>query len=154
MITGLEMVGEFARNTRVLKRNLEGIDRDRALVRMSGGGNSINWLVGHLLRSRLDMLEQLGRDISELRDRLDPYRRARDEGYQDSELLALDELISLWDRAGEQLAEELPDARMESDDERFETLGKAILFYSFHEAYHIGQTGILRRAVGLEGQIR
>ena len=153
MITGAEMVEEFARNTRVLKRNLTEVNDDLALIRMENGGNSINWLLGHMMKSRLDMLKLLGVTDADLYDRLEPYRRGRENGYLDSELLPLEELVSRWDELGEHVNSALPGVNMEGDGGSFGTLGKAVLFYSFHEAYHIGQAGILRRAVGLEGKI-
>jgi DNA-binding PucR family transcriptional regulator len=154
MITGAEMVDEVARNTRVLKRNLAGFTKEKSLIRMSGGGNSLNWVLGHLLKSRLDLLHLLGSDPDELGERIEPYRRAREGGYKDDELMTLEELIFHWDRIDERLRQALPGAEMNGDGGEFGTLGKAVLFYCFHEGYHIGQAGILRRAVGLEGQIR
>ncbi|MFH0881728.1 MAG: DinB family protein [bacterium] len=154
MITGAEMVDEFTRNTGLLKRNLEGFTIEKSLIRMSGGGNSLNWVLGHLLKSRLDLLSLLGGERHDLEERLEPYRRVREGGYRDEELMTLDELVSHWDRIDERLHQALPGAEMTGEGGEFGTLGNAVLFYNFHEAYHLGQAGILRRAVGLEGQIR
>jgi len=34
------------------------------------------------------------------------------------------------------------------------TMGKQLAFFQFHETYHVGQTGLLRRIAGKEGVIR
>jgi hypothetical protein len=35
-----------------------------------------------------------------------------------------------------------------------ETVGSLLAAISFHEAYHVGQTGLLRRVVGREGVVK
>ena len=35
-----------------------------------------------------------------------------------------------------------------------ETIGSALAAFAFHEAYHIGQTGVLRRIAGKAGAIK
>ena len=35
-----------------------------------------------------------------------------------------------------------------------ETIGTLLTFLVFHEAYHVGQLGVIRRALGYEGVIR
>jgi uncharacterized damage-inducible protein DinB len=35
-----------------------------------------------------------------------------------------------------------------------ETIGSLLAAFAFHEAYHVGQTGILRRVVGKEGVVK
>ncbi len=154
MITGSEMAAEFERNTRILKRNLTEVTEQKSRIRQSGGGNSVNWLVGHMLRSRLNMLNLLGAEADELAASLEPYRRARDGGYRDEELMTLEDLIVQWDRVQDLLGAALDSADMSGDGGEHGTLGQAVMFYNFHEAYHLGQAGILRRVMGLKGTIR
>jgi uncharacterized damage-inducible protein DinB len=69
---------------------------------------------------------------------------------------ALPAILADLDRSQERLMtrlervtdEELAAARGES------TMGKQLAFYQFHETYHVGQTGLLRRIGGKEGVIR
>jgi hypothetical protein len=35
-----------------------------------------------------------------------------------------------------------------------ETMGSLLASFAFHEAYHVGQTGILRRVIGREGALK
>jgi hypothetical protein len=35
-----------------------------------------------------------------------------------------------------------------------ETVGSLLAALAFHEAYHVGQTGILRRVIGREGVVK
>jgi hypothetical protein len=35
-----------------------------------------------------------------------------------------------------------------------ETVGSLLAAFAFHEAYHVGQTGILRRVIGREGVVK
>ena len=44
----------------VLNRNLKDLTHEESLVTPQGGGNSINWILGHIIVSRDDIRELLG----------------------------------------------------------------------------------------------
>ena len=48
----------------------------------------------------------------------------------------------------------MPEAKLQEPSMRDMNVGEWLSFLHFHEAYHIGQTGLLRRLAGKEGAIR
>jgi uncharacterized damage-inducible protein DinB len=148
---------------RLLAASLADITQDESLRRPPGGGNCINWLAGHLLRSRNDMLKLLGA-VPVLEESLgDVYRRGSDGQLDGPDALDLDALREALDRShaalasgldalpAERLAAPWPHSPFGKEDE---TLGSLLAFLVFHECYHVGQVGILRRGLGKPGIIR
>lgn len=152
-MTGREAFEHFQRNTRVLKANLGGVDEEMSLVRAPNGGNSFRWILGHLLRSRQEVLEFLGGAPAIELERLEVFRRGGKGAYRDEELLRLADLLALWEESEQRLGISLENAVMDAPNEEWGSMEKALVGYCFHEAYHTGQTGILRRVAGLEGAI-
>ena len=131
---------------RVLHRNVDDISNDEANVQPQPGGNSILWILRHITGTRERVLRWTG-DTS---------------GFTAAgETLA--DLVAAYDRSQPLVAAAL--ARLTDDDldqkapyspsgNPKETVRTLLTSVSFHEAYHIGQLGILRRVVGKEGAIK
>ncbi len=144
-----------------LHQNVDGLTHDESLVPPAGGGNCANWVVGHLASTFDRMLEATGGEPTLAAERREPYARGSDPiamrnaiGFE--ELLAafdeshgklLERLTSLSD---EELAAPAPFSPRSDPDE---TVGSLLTLIAFHQAYHTGQTGILRRVVGRDGAI-
>lgn len=142
----------------MLRANLEGIGHEASLVRPEPAGNCLNWIVGHIVSSRSSFLPLLGQE--ELWDAAQaaPYKRDTDPSSDSFEPIALDEVLADLDRSQKRLLAGLPSLTAERESERSpinpfhqkeETLGGLFTGLAFHEAYHVGQTGILRRMAGL-----
>ena len=126
-------------------KNLEGIDHSESLKVPAEGVNSINWLTGHIVGTRDAVLEFLGAE-----------RLCSDEFYEiykqgtvnfDAEKgRDLEELKEMYKKGQEEILKGLENA----SDENIENAG----FYGFHEAYHVGQLGVVRKLLGKEGQLR
>jgi uncharacterized damage-inducible protein DinB len=134
-----------------LERNLDGVDDDESLSSPESGGNCLNWIVGHLLLSRNGVHALLGLNPAWL-DTLgasDPYQRgstgSTDRAVPLSELRgALGQsqtavLAALEQISSERLAEQATETM---------TVAERLAFLGFHEGYHVGQTGLLRRVLG------
>lgn len=141
----------------VIKKNLEGIGHEASLWSPESGGNSVNWVLGHILihRNKIHRLVGLDPVWPELDD--GSYRRGSDPlDPADPGVKRLEEMTAALDRSQEQLQEVLatvPDERlaeMQGDD----PVGVLLYGLTFHEAYHAGQTGVLRRVAGREGALR
>src|SRR6188508_3096756 len=52
----------FQYNNFVLNKSLEGVSHEESLERPEKGGNSINWVLGHIIVTRDAVLECLGQD--------------------------------------------------------------------------------------------
>lgn len=147
----------------VIAKNTEGLTHGDSLVQPSPAGNCLNWVLGHIVASRSRLLELLDREPiwdDALKKRYetgsppltDPERALpletilRDfEGSQEPLVEGLRELST------ERLAETAPFSPTNDPDE---TVGSLVTSFVFHEAYHAGQTGILRRIAAKEGAIR
>jgi len=144
---------------RALTLNLEGFTHEESLAQPAGGGNCVNWLLGHVLAHRDLMLRALGEPPVWTDADAERYGRGsapvtgEDEGVE-----RLETLRELLDRAHERVLEAI---RRGGDDRLAEpapqgnrTLGQYLGFLAEHEMYHAGQVALLRRAAGKEGAIR
>ncbi len=135
----------FASNERVFKVNLEGITNEESLKEMHNC-NSINWIVGHLIYTRNSITSQLG--LPPVADEAMKAIYARGTIDPDlSKAISLDVLKKLYVDSQPQIIESLGKI---TDEVVLEQL----TFMGFHEAYHIGQIGLLRKMLGKEGAIK
>ena len=142
----------------VANRNLDGITEDQALAAPFAGGNSINRVLGHLVDARNGMLGLLGRGPVLDAAVAKAYARGTTP---DSQPAALADLQAAFHAAQDQLLAALAEADAVLDkpapysplDNPKETVGSLLAMLLFHEAYHVGQLGVLRRATGAAGAI-
>jgi uncharacterized damage-inducible protein DinB len=132
---------------------LGDLSDEEARKRSRGGeGPSITWTVGHLMHYRYHVMNMLGDE------RVDPagetFTQAATDG---SDYPTLDELQEKWGalKADFQAAvtsktEEEWDAEgAGAHDER--SLRDKVTFFAWHEGYHMGALGALRKEMGLPG---
>lgn len=134
----------LASNEWAFNTNLEGITHEESLKEMYNC-NSINWIVGYLAYSRNGILLQLG--LSPLADEGMKPIYSRGTKLDTSKALSLDVLKKMYVASQPQIMQEVEKLKDEAKLEK-------ITFMGFHEAYHIGQTGLLRKMLGKEGAIR
>ena len=146
---------------KVLQTNLQGITQEESLIQPHPGGNCLNWVVGHLVCIYGEILPLLGQEPV-MKDTLKRYARGSAPIQDPAEALDLQELMKGWEEATKRLdaglagltAEDLdrPSPVSPSDNPK-ETMRSILSTVLFHQAYHSGQTGILRRIAGKEGAI-
>jgi uncharacterized damage-inducible protein DinB len=144
-----ETITVFQFNSRVLHINIDDLTHEDSLASPKGGGNSINWIVGHLLTSRDDIFEMIGIERRCSPDIVKTYSRGTENVTKDN-ALNISELVKMFDASQKPLEEKI--AEMDYSAKPNEL--KNLTFLAFHEAYHCGQTGILRRVAGKEGAIK
>lgn len=147
----------FGLNHRVLHINLEGVTNDEALVQPQSAGNCINWVVGHLVATRGIALVALGSKPSWPVEEASRYQRHSPPIAGPGDGAPFDRLVQEFDRSQVELEAALgalSDADLARVHENNETLGQRLAFLHFHEAYHLGQLGLLRRIAGKEGAIK
>ena len=49
---------QFALCHGAIRRNLEGLSHEESIIRPGNGGNSANWVIGHILTSRSGLLKR------------------------------------------------------------------------------------------------
>ena len=146
-------VGDF-----VLTRNLDGVTHDESLRPPSPAGNPLNWMVGHVARARNQALGLLGQPTLFADTDFDAYGPRFDA----ARALPLDELARRFEKLGTALAEALAAASpsqmatpapFSPTGNPDETIGSLVASIAFHEAYHLGQTGLSRRLLGKPGAL-
>lgn len=140
--------------------NLEGLTHEESLVQPQPAGNCLNWIVGHILANRAGILGLLVRDPVWNEQDAAPYQRGSTPLTDPEIAKNLDEMMALLEASQEsilsglsEISEEALQAPAPSGKEG-ETAETGLAGLVFHEAYHVGETGILRRLLGHEGAIR
>jgi uncharacterized damage-inducible protein DinB len=155
------ITGQFSFSQWAINFNLEGITDEEALLLPQPGGNSINWIAGHIITGRQGFLKAFGRPSIFEGETVAAYRRGTKPADEMPvplsklrEMLAqshqaLVELISTFD--DETLARKAPFSPGNDPTENVESLlGKLVV----HESYHGGQLGMARRLIGKAGAIQ
>jgi uncharacterized damage-inducible protein DinB len=147
----------FEMNYEAMFRNLEGITHEESLVQPRPAGNTINWILGHILatRNRLHQLLRLEEAWSAaLAHR---YTGLDGAGWTPAAAVDLRSIASELARSQQQLMAAFDDMSQQTlaaraNDGR--TLAEVLGFFHFHEAYHTGQIAVVRRIVGRPGVIK
>jgi uncharacterized damage-inducible protein DinB len=145
----IETLKVLEMNNRALNINLDGLSHEDCLVTPPGGGNNINWILGHMIISRDDMHEILGMKKKCNESFAEIYARGTSTISADK-AIETDELLKTFN----DIQKDLVDAVGNTDFSDREKELMSLTFLAFHEAYHTGQTGLLRRIAGKSGAIK
>jgi hypothetical protein len=148
----------------VLKRNCEGVSHERSLIAPEPAGNCMNWVLGHILAQRTTILKLLGQDPIWGAAEAAPYLRGSTPLAPSRVLEArpFESLLADLARSQELLAagfeavtpEMLSAPGLPDVPGGVQPVETQLAVFNFHEAYHAGQTGVLRRIVGLAAAIQ
>jgi hypothetical protein len=164
-VSEVEVLREQARVIhRVLRMNVKGLTQEDTLIQPQPGGNCMNWVVGHLVSTyNIAVLPLLGQEPVLSADILERYGRGSAELREPGEALPMDELLTAWDEAtnrvdaglaaitAETLNRPAPFSPRNNPDE---TVRSLLTIMMFHQSYHCGQTGLLRRMAGKQGAMK
>lgn len=124
--------------------------------RVAGDVNPIIWMAGHLLNSRKYLLELFGGNITL------PFESKFSEKYNPStEYPPMKDIKEIWIDISSKLLAKMEQA---SDDHYTtiidwnlphgdKTVRGAILFYVYHEGWHMGQIAYALKGMGMEGLV-
>ena len=153
------LVHEFGLVYATAAMNLEGMTQADSLAQPAGNANCANWILGHLVSVQNAVMEVAGlepvwRSAELERAGFDPIR-APEQAIDWDTLVA--RFLSSRDRclAGiAALSDEVLAARVTDPFGNDVSRAELLSTLAYHQAYHIGQLGIVRRAAGLPGAIR
>ncbi len=159
MITPVQLAGAFERNLAIAQMQAKGLTHEDSLRQLPFRGNCLNWVLGHMLVSRNDILGWLGQELAGGL-RADRYRRESDPVTgQAEDILPLDELLALLATSQERLTAAMAQLT-EADLNREVMLGgrssplrNRLFFLYFHDTYHVGQTELLRQLAGVDDKV-
>ncbi len=153
--TAAGLKAQFDLHTRLYNNVLDGISDDEAVSRKDDHVNHMKWVAGHLLNTRLEGMNRLtgGEADSSYAEK---FGRSSVLDPTGASYPPISEMIAKWNEVSpsisgrfNHLPEELLDSPAPSQspipDESFRGL---IAFLLSHEAYHVGQLGILRKLAG------
>jgi hypothetical protein len=152
----------FATTYGALRLNLKDVTPQESLVSPEPGGNCLNWVVGHIVASRDQFFPLLGEEPVLAHEVIQRYRRGSPPITAAAEAQPLANLLDALDRSQERLLAAIGRLTPEKLGTAMEVKGlpgnpstvfEAIAMLHFHEAYHVGQSGILRRVAGKPGAI-
>jgi uncharacterized damage-inducible protein DinB len=152
----------FAYNHYVITANTKELTHEDSVTKPSYGGSTLNWIVGHVLVSRNSILKLVGRDPILDEESAAHYQRGSGPVPPGGGVRPFEELLALLNRSQEEITDGikrlgddgLAGPASEGAIDKSGTVGQNLAFFQFHEAYHAGQTGILRRVAGRKGAIQ
>jgi uncharacterized damage-inducible protein DinB len=140
-------------------RNLERMTHEHSLVQPGTGGNCANWILGHLVNVQNGVMQVVGAEpvwqSEELKRAgfdpiIEPDNAIDFDTLKDRFLASREQCVTaIAGLSDEALAQELPDPFG-----GVTTRAQLLSVLSYHQAYHVGQIGIIRRIAGLEGAIK
>jgi hypothetical protein len=152
-----QMIGQ------VVRINVDGITHQESLVQPEPGGNCLNWIMGHLVWAYTGALPLVRETPKRSQDSLSQYARGGPPLTDASRAVNFEELLALWDDCTKRMDEGLarfpvetlsqPAPRSPTGNPN-ETIGSLLATVMFHQAYHTGQTAVLRRLIGKAGAIK
>jgi len=143
----------MAVSTRLFRKALEGADAAMLRRRLEPSANSMHWIAGHATVVRARFSAGLGRPHE-----LEWNQHFRRGGTNDTEAQwpAIETIVAAWDAIDPILQQRLSELTAEdlaatSNGVGFDgTMNGLIQLMAFHDAYHVGQLGYLRRVSGLD----
>jgi hypothetical protein len=148
---------------KVVRTNVDGITHEESLLQPEPGGNCLNWIVGHLVWTYAGALPLVRQTSTLDRERLAQYARGAPPLTDPDRAVKFDELLGAWDESSRRMDTGLADFPADTlrqpapgspTGNPNETVGSLLATVMFHQAYHTGQTGVLRRLIGKPGAIK
>lgn len=135
----------------------------RALVTPPKGGSCLNQVLGHITRTRNMALGTMGQNSPYPMEDFDPYDDRTGVPFSQERALPFDGLRRRFKAMQEPLVKTIGGVSPEVlasrpppkfTDDPAETVGSNLATFVFHECYHVGQAGVLRRVAGKPGVVK
>ncbi len=133
---------------RIFHNVFKGLTDKVAIQRPHHQGNHSNWLVGHIVHCRYMLASMLGMEVAQPFGQLYWEPVSTEKKYP-----GLEEIKSNFDGISKGLSAQLDgmsDRELLNTQKGQPALKEIIPFFIYHEAYHLGQLGYVRKWIGLE----
>jgi hypothetical protein len=149
-----EQARQYRFNDRFLGVLVDGFEEPDWRFRPEGGGNAAIWIVGHLAAVRRQIRRHLGENLPKV-----PWEDSFDMGVDPATIDSWPDpadLLADFHASGEPIEARLHAMTPEEASRELEhafpdggnTMEGWLRFFYFHETYHLGQLGLLRRMRG------
>jgi len=145
----LELTTILNYNHFVINENFKDISQKDSLISSPSGGNCMNMVLGHIVITRDALLEILGFEVM-CSEKMNTIYAQGAPPVKHEEAEEKTVLLKIFNESQEKIMKVLPETDLSGDEEKV----KNITGLSFHEAYHAGQLGVLRRIAGKEGVLK
>jgi uncharacterized damage-inducible protein DinB len=157
-----DLIFLFGLNRAVFRENAAGIGHEESLRTPETGGNCLNWVLGHVLATRHPILKALKRDGFWPEATVDLYKRGSQTlAGEGPGVVRWEQMVEAFEASHGRIVAALETS---TADDLAQPGGRGpggveldvahrVAFLQFHEAYHIGQIGLLRRIAGHERAI-
>jgi uncharacterized damage-inducible protein DinB len=140
-----------ARQNSVMHMHVDDLSQEETLA-LPPGGNSMNWVLGHIAAHREHMLRWIGLAIPWEEGRYTRFDQGSAPLLDSGEGVSLAQVVSDLDRSQEILVawfKQVDESALERVLEgKRRNLGSLLGFYVWHEGYHVGQLELLRHVAG------
>ena len=158
MTEGIETISLiFKINNNLVAAAMQGLSDHDLWQRPQGTGNPVGWILGHLTSTRAQLLSRLGAPFdtgwgkifargSDVKSALDyPSRQDIEARWKDTHHRMRDAFAAATPQLlAEKAGRDLPGL---TDP----TVAQMLAFLAFHESYHVGQLGYVKRLLGHAG---
>lgn len=140
--------------------SLEGLTHAESLQRPATEGNCANWVLGHIMRSRGEIHKLVGAEPPLSDEETVIYKRGSAALSARSAALNLDAMRAAFETSQATVMaalERMSDQQFAApkpedwDSPGGDTVGEQLAALAFHESYHAGQLGLIRRTLGRKG---
>jgi len=127
---------------------LENLTEEDALKKPYEHSNHINWLLGHILHCRFMLGNMLGMKAD------NPFGEIYWTAIEDKAYPSVEEIVKEFPKISEKVIAKIASMTNDELDARpapdKPSMTEMVSFFVYHEAYHIGQIGYARKAIGLK----
>lgn len=161
MIPIQTLITAFGRNIEIIQMQTENLSHQDSLIQLPFRANCLNWVVGHVLTNRFNILRLLDAEDLIPEVDLDHYQRESEPILENGKgVLDLEDLVSLLEKSQIDLSTILQEKTPEAlqlpavyRDRPERPLAGWLFFLYFHDCYHVGQTELLRQAAGKDDKV-
>ncbi len=160
MIKAEDLISAFARNLDIIKRQTKGLSHKDSLLQPPVRGNCLNWVLGHIVGNRNQVLQILDEKVVLSETQAARYGYGSQPVCADGpDIVKFEELLAALERSQEGITAGLRRATPEDLAKEVKshlgitTVGQRLFFMYFHETYHTGQTELLRQLAGTNDKV-
>lgn len=151
------LIQSFEYTAEVIRQQVSAFTPSESLTQPYGGSHSINWLLGHILSSRSFPLNLLGEaQVWEEKSRARYRDGSSPIGAEGPGVIPVQELMALFEVSQKRLVTGLGRVSAERlgapSGYAGNTVLDSLLYFHFHETYHVGQMTVIAELLGKPAQ--
>jgi hypothetical protein len=156
------LIDSLETNYGVIQRQIRGLSHEDSLLQLPFRGNCLNWVLGHITWSRERMLKTLNEPPVWSAEQKVRYERDSQPVTGGEDAFRLESILEIMRMQQERILEALNNRTSEDlkaisveiiANAPPQSIGDWLHFLIWHEAYHVGQTELLRQLTGINDKV-